>query len=92
MVMANEDEKRAALRALYAQPQATEAQRQQQVPQARDLSQMRPEVIRAVSEQERKATQVVGTAWQLFNDAITRSGDPALRRAVRESSLGTLLG
>lgn len=58
--MANEDEKRAALRALYAQPQSTEAQRQQQqqMAQVRDLSQLRPVVRESVSEQERNARQV----------------------------------
>jgi hypothetical protein len=58
---------------------------------ARDLTQMRPEVIRAVGEQERKAEQVVSATAQLFGEMIRRSNDPALKRAVRDSSMNTML-
>jgi hypothetical protein len=90
------DRKRAALRQLTQNPQTSAAQdqmrQQQQAAVPRDLSQMRPQVIRSVSEQERRAEQVVTATWQLFNAAIDKSNDPALRKAVRDSSLGTLLG
>ena len=93
--MADDDaeRKRAALRMLSQNPQTTVAQDQmrQQQQGARDLSQMRPEVIRAVGEQERKAEQVVNATAQLFGEMIRRSNDPSLKRAVRDSSMNTML-
>lgn len=67
-------------------------QQQVQAQQVRDLSQMRPVVQQSVSEQERRATQVVSATFQLFRDAIEKSNDPALRRDFRESSLNTMMG
>ena len=63
------DKKREALRMLTQNPQTSAAQdqmRQQQQAQPRDLSQMRPEVIRAVGAQERQAEMVVKSTWNLF--------------------------
>ncbi len=68
------DKKREALRMLTQNPQTSAAQdqmRQQQQP--RDLSQMRPEVIRAVGQQERQAEMVVKSTWSLFMQAIERA-------------------
>jgi hypothetical protein len=93
----DEDARREARRAqLLAalNPQSGQAQDQvrQQMQQVRDLSQMRPVVQQSVSEQERRATQVVTATFQLFRDAIDKSRDPTLRRDFRESSLSTMLG
>ena len=70
------DKKREALRMLTQNPQTSAAQdqmRQQQQAQPRDLSQMRPEVIRAVGAQERQAEMVVKSTWNLFVQAIERA-------------------
>lgn len=70
------DKKREALSMLTQNPQTTAAQeqmRQQQQAQPRDLSQMRPEVIRAVGAQERQAEMVVKSTWSLFMQAIERA-------------------
>jgi hypothetical protein len=87
------DTRRAQLLAAM-QPQSGQAveQQRQQVQQARDLSQMRPVVQRTVGEQEKMASQVITATWTLFNDAIQKSDDPSLRRAVKESSLQNLMG
>lgn len=95
MIVADDDaeRKRAALRMLTQNPQTAASQeqmrQQQQVP--RDLSQVRPQVIRAVGEQERKAQQVVSATAQLFGDMIRKSDDPALKMAVRGSSMNSML-
>ncbi len=71
------DKKREALRMLTQNPQTSAAQdqmrQQQQAQQPRDLSQMRPEVIRAVGQQERQAEMVVKSTWSLFMQAIERA-------------------
>lgn len=70
------DKKREALRMLTQNPQTSMAQdqmRQQQQAAPRDLSQMRPEVIRAVGAQERQAEMVVKSTWNLFVQAIERA-------------------
>ena len=80
-------EKRAAM---MAQLHPEEQVRQVQAP-PRDLSLIRPEVIKRVDDAQR-AAQVAGATMQLFSDAITRSNDPALKKAFENSSLKIILG
>lgn len=96
--MASEDDRERRRAALLAmQPQAGRQQEPvQRAPEVRDLSQLRPVVQRTVTEgkasQEERAQRVIGSTYQLFMGAIEKSGDQSLRRAVRDSSLATLLG
>jgi hypothetical protein len=93
MIVADDDadRKREALRMLSQNPQTSVSQEQLRQQAPRDLSQVRPQVIRAVGEQERRAEQVVSATAQLFGDMIRKSDDPALKRAVKDSSMNSML-